>query len=271
VTTLAVAAIPGFILVLSDRRLTNARTGIPDIRSNATKSVLFHKSMVIAFTGIAHLATVNGASIPTNEWIAEQVQSSATPNDALRTLKNRLNDHFAHHRLNPRSAHLSVVGAGWSRSPAGPIPVWFKVTNASKDGLFVGSMSTEAPAFGRVRLRSYGIPFDPRALAELTAIERRHRRRERRDPVTHLDALVSVFRRFADRTENRVSRDLLVTSLPEPDGTPNYGMAMGPPNAQMPTFMYLPAGRSTGREAFFAPTAVFPGMLVAEMSATYGP
>lgn len=269
-TTLAVAAIPGFIFVLSDRRLTNARTRIPDGSSNATKSVLFHKTMVIAYTGIAHLAEVGHASKPLNEWIAERIQSSGTPSEALHTLQEQLNEHFTRHRMTAKSAPLSLVGAGWSRDETGVFPVWFKITNASKDGRFVGAMSRDAPAIGAIRLRTYGISFDARALAELRAVERRHRRRRERSALTHLLALVSVFRRFADRTQDRVSRALLVTILPEPKDGANYGMVMGPPTPGVPTFMYFPAGRSTGRETLHAPTAVFPGMLVAEMSVTYG-
>lgn len=274
-TTILVARTPSFIYLLSDRRLVDARTGTPDLHSNATKTVLFHRVLVFGYTGPASLPTKEGGWLPTNEWIGEAIKDSPDADTALHTLHERLKRCFERFagRLHADARALCVAGGGWAQDEDGSVfPIPFTISNMQRDSpseftLQIGGAPHDP---GPLEYETYGVRFDQPAAVELKRQLRRALARNATAPLTVLTLLVSAFRSFAER-QRWVSVELLATMLPRPPTETNtYAIVGGGPNPTIPTALFVPAHAPIGRAQQFFPTTVLPGMYVASMEVSYG-
>jgi hypothetical protein len=109
VTLLVAALIPDAMILVSDQRLTNARTGtVVDDRANKAIADLRH-GLAYAYTGIASVA---GKS--TDEWIMESLAKGGNPTDSLSCLRDAGTRDLSPLAIAPSIKRLAVVGVGWA-------------------------------------------------------------------------------------------------------------------------------------------------------------
>lgn len=265
-----------FVHLLSDRRLTDLRTHRPDIESNATKSVLFHSSLVLGFTGPAELPSVSGVFVPTNEWIVNAIAECENTGRALRRILDTLNEIFP--RLHPsiplEVLRLDIAFVGWGLAEDGEIqPIRGVISNeASADHRsFVGSLEFVPVDDRIVAIMTYGVRFDAIAMKILNRLFQRMDRLGLGGQWNVVRGLVYAFRRAAERS-GAVSQAVLVTSVPKPDPRSHtFAIVGGGPNSAMPTAFFVPEGdgQLSNRVQSF-PSAVMPGGIVMDMQVSLG-
>ncbi|MEI6665969.1 MAG: hypothetical protein WCL53_07425 [Chloroflexota bacterium] len=272
-TTILTALTDDFMYLLSDRRLTDMSTGIPDERSNATKSILFHDSIILGFTGSAQLPDARGRPVPTAEWLGERIRERRA-SEVIETLRQALTDTYTSRlaQFHPNSRRLDVIAAVWGQRPDRVFaPVCFTISNAADPSFQSFSVAKQGRTQrGTLAWSTHGVEFDLPAALRLDRALREIRRHCAGSPLTITQTLVSVFRGFA-RTQRFVSEDVLVTMLPRPtEAATSFGIVGGGPQAGMPSAFFVPASQPIGRAIQHFPVVVLPGGgFVAEMSVSY--
>jgi hypothetical protein len=227
VTLLVAALVPDTWILVSDQRLTDARTG--DLRTDrANKGIADLRSGTsYAYTGIAKVG-----SKPTDLWIMESLRKGNCGDDWLRSLTESGTRDFA--RLPaPRSIkRLAVIGVGWGRfgsaeEPAEPFIV--RISNFERDNQWLPEAEDEFKRRWFRPLRQKG--WDPSMSARTFGVwsagqdisQDRLRRLERQleDGLTRTRSIAVVARLVAEEVRsfasvNRaVGKGLLIVTVPK--------------------------------------------------------
>lgn len=102
------------MILVSDQRLTDARTGTP-VTDRANKAIVDLRSKTtFAYTGIASVGPK-----PTDEWIMDSMAQGDDPTSSLLCLRDSGTHDFEQLELKRSVKRLAVVGAGWARFSSG--------------------------------------------------------------------------------------------------------------------------------------------------------
>jgi hypothetical protein len=214
------------IVQVSDRRLTDLRTGDP-VDDEACKAVIFANRASFGFTGLAHLKPERRGR--TDLWLVSQLEGACDDVDqAVERVRAAATERFRSlTHLGPGSKRHSFVMAGWRSSYE---PFAATISNAERiDGEWEPRASLDFSItehrLGRapVLLRVTGQPL-PRAIR--TALTRSLERCvELPDPLDPLIGNSLAALRAAAGTNPRIGPGALVTVVPrEAPGTRGFGM-----------------------------------------------
>lgn len=109
-TLIVSAGTRDFLVQVSDRRLTDLRTGAA-VENMAIKAVVYCNFMVVGYTGVSRIAGER-----TDIWIADQLQTVPSPSRGSATgrLQEAVEEVFGGRRSPPP---LALVALGWYSNP----------------------------------------------------------------------------------------------------------------------------------------------------------
>jgi hypothetical protein len=220
--------VPKAMILVSDQRLTDARTGRP-VTDQANKAIADTRgNFGFAYTGIASIRARS-----TLDWIMDAMVEGQDPMSSLTSLRNAGNRDFAGLPVRPSIKRLAVVGSGWAVFSSGdgePEPFLVCVSN------FDGGDKWLDEAQGKFKIRWF-FPqrlkrFDPehgghefgiwtagqnvphkRQRRLIRQLENNFQRTDSLTPVAR--AITEEFRSLA-RVNSRIGKGMVVISIPHP-------------------------------------------------------
>jgi hypothetical protein len=117
VTLILSCLTPKYIVQVSDRRLTDPRTG-STVDDAANKAIIFHSAAAIGYTGISE---IHGQR--TDEWIVDQLYGLPGIESAINTLKDRL-DRVVRSLPHPYRPLAVVIDCWATRKANEPVSPW---------------------------------------------------------------------------------------------------------------------------------------------------
>ena len=240
-----------YVVQVSDRRLTDARTG-QLVEDDSNKAVLFCGRMAFGYTGLAQLE-----GVATDLWLTKVLSAPECKSlsDAGRTIQLRATDSFRHIHLTGNLKRHAFVGVGWTRSSVNELfrPIVCEISN-------IDAQPGELSATVRQEFRmSYSIlpesvPFSFAATgqafteSESAELSRSLRRcaEQRTGPLPATRLVAAAIRKVAARN-SAVGQNLLAVSIPRNAvGRPDLEAVFSPPSLDALSFVYLPKGVDDG-------------------------
>jgi hypothetical protein len=212
------------------------------VDDSANKCVLFEGPLAFSYTGVARVVNQS-----TESWLAGILHESPSP--APEAVGPFLAD--ASRRCVPSGLPLAIVGAGWTDSPGGPVPVLVRVSNLTDLKTF--DSEVRRGRRGERHFEVTGQDLPARDGERLRPVLKRLTRTSA-SPEAIVERLVAVIRRVSERNKT-VGRNLLSVVLPRPYGEQHPGISAG----GSPTFRYWDDGQSMG--TVYGPTIATRGVV----------
>jgi hypothetical protein len=261
------------VFVVSDRRMTNARTGSL-MSSTENKAVVLNGEMILTYTGFCDLD-----GLPTDAWVAD-VLANAPVETWLRILLNRVGPAVRRIRVRPELQRHAFLLTGYDKTNKvrRPFrPVGFLISNFhGPDGRVLRKpeskfwLSILRLGNWKVRVDSIGRELPDPVRAAIEKAIRVQMRATPDRPQRVLDILGGIIRKVAERDAG-VGHDLMAVSFPLRAIGSGMGAVSDPTAADWrEQLVALYAGMDSG-SVIYAPAFVRPGLQVLGMSVSNDP
>jgi hypothetical protein len=278
--------VPKAMILVSDQRLTDARTG-QLVTDQANKAIADTRgNFGFAYTGIASIRDQS-----TLDWIMDAMVEGKDPASSLISLRNAGDRDFARLPVKPSIKRLAVVGSGWAIFSSGngePEPFLVCVSNFDGGEKWLDEAQSKFKIrwFFPQRLKRFNPEHGGREFGVWTAGQNVSHKRQRRlirqleKNFQRTDSLTPVARAIAEefrslaQVNSRIGKGMVVMSIPHPENICISGIGTRMPpreprdngsyfnssllRSDSMSFMYLPP------DPFVPPTAYGPAVLLPE-------